>query len=156
MRYVMGAVVGAVLMAGCTASGGNAGVGGSDGPQGSTSSAVSFCDGYCARVNSCDTTRDEQTCSDACANENAATFPKLRQDVVSLISQCIDEKDCKTILSSNVLSTCADEAAAAVAPTQLAVDFCDSYGAASAKCGSHADKAACLTRAKLYNDSALG
>jgi hypothetical protein len=116
----------------------------------------SFCGRYCDRVSSCDNAKDNQTCSDACSNQNAATVPKLRGDVVDLISKCLDSEDCKTVLSTNVVGTCANEAAAQVAPSTTATTFCDAYASSSTKCGTGSrDKAQCLTRAKLYNDVTL-
>jgi len=120
------------------------------------SDATAFCSGYCKRIGGCDNTRDVQTCENTCKNQNAAVFPKLRSDVVSKISTCIDALDCKTVLGSDVVSSCSAEAVAQVAPSEVGKRFCDDLGATDTKCERSLDKAKCLDRAKLYNDKALG
>lgn len=120
------------------------------------SGASSFCGGYCTRLHTCDQTKDQKTCENSCANGNAATLPKLRSDIVGLISSCIDKEDCKTVLGGTVLGTCSAEAAASVAPSAQATSFCDAVAASAKKCNkSSNDTASCLTKAKLYNDAAL-
>ena len=70
-------------------------------PTEATSDAASFCSSLCGRQESCDTSLDVQTCRNSCTNGYAAVFPKLRQDVVGLIVQCFDAKDCKTVLEGS-------------------------------------------------------
>ena len=82
-------------------------------------------------------------------------FPKLRQDVVDLIVECFDAKDCKTVLEGSVVGTCAEEAVASVAPSGEATAFCDSLSAAKKKCGNTTTKATCLDQAKLYSDETI-
>jgi hypothetical protein len=120
-----------------------------------TADAVSFCGSLCSRQESCDTSLDVQTCKNTCTNGFAAVFPKLRQDVVGLIMQCFDAKDCKTVLDGNVIGTCAEEAVASVAPSDEAVGFCDTLSAAKKKCSSSSTKAQCLDQAKLYSDETI-
>lgn len=117
--------------------------------------ADAFCGKYCGRVQTCDNATDEQTCTNACVNANAAVFPKLRPDVVDAIASCFDEKDCKTVLGGGAIATCASEAVASVAPSSVATEYCDELDAAAKKCGKSRDKASCLNTAKLYNDTAL-
>jgi hypothetical protein len=127
----------------------------SDPTTGTAPQASTFCGDYCTRLNACDNTKDEKTCSNACTNGNAATLPKLRSDIVQLISTCLQGKDCKTVLGGTVLGTCSDEAAASVAPSSMATNFCDAKANFAKKCNGKSDTAACLTMAKLYNDAAL-
>lgn len=125
-------------------------------PTEATSDAASFCSSLCGRQESCDTSLDVQTCRNSCTNGYAAVFPKLRQDVVGLIVQCFDAKDCKTVLEGSVVATCAEEAVASVAPSAEATSFCDGLASAKKKCGgSSSTKAACLDQAKLYSDDAI-
>lgn len=125
-------------------------------PTEATADAASFCGSLCGRQEACDTSIDVQTCENSCTNGFAAVFPKLRQDVVGLIVQCFDAKDCKTVLEGSVVATCADEAVASVAPSAEATSFCDGLSAAKKKCGSSSTtKAACLDQAKLYSDAAI-
>ncbi len=121
----------------------------------STPDSAAFCSGYCKKLVGCDNTKDEQTCENTCKNANAATFPKLRADVLGKVSSCINAKDCKTVLGSDVVGTCSAEAVASVAPSDTANRFCDDLGTTDTKCGKMLDKAKCLDRAKLYNDKAL-
>lgn len=118
-------------------------------------SASSFCAALCERQESCDRTLDRQTCENACRNQNAAVFPRLRQDVVGNILTCVDEKDCKTVLSGGLVGACATEAVARVAPSDAAVAYCSAFTKAMEKCGSTGTKAACLEGAKLYSDDAI-
>src|SRR5689334_20326204 len=121
-----GAIV-AVLAAlpGCatstTSTGGPTGDGGTptgDGSTAGTPDTAAFCNNLCTRVTTCDHTADQTTCSNSCKNKNAATFPKLRTDIVGLLTDCINNKDCKTVTSTtaDVVGTCASEAVASVAP----------------------------------------
>jgi len=129
--------------------------GAQEGDTSSSSDPLVFCNGYCKKLVGCDNARDEQTCQNTCKNQNAAIFPKLRVDVLSKVSSCIDQRDCKTVLSSDVIAKCSDEAVASVAPTETAKKFCDQLAATQTKCGGSAEKTQCLNRAKLYNDKAL-
>jgi len=124
-------------------------------PTESTTDADGFCGSLCGRQESCDTSLDGQTCRNTCTNGFAAVFPKLRQDVVSLIVQCFDAKDCKTVLEGNVVGACAEEAVASVAPSDEATSFCDGLTSAKKKCGSSGTKAQCLDQAKLYSDDTI-
>jgi len=133
--------------------GGGGGNGGDDG--GGGASLSDFCSTYCGKLSTCDNTRDEQTCSASCDNQLAAMFPKLRSDIVSTIESCITSQDCKTSLDGGTIATCATQAEASVAPSQVATQFCDAWVSASTKCGSSIDKATCLDEAKLFNDDAL-
>jgi hypothetical protein len=87
--------------------------------------AASFCGSLCTRQESCDTSIDVQTCRNTCTNGFAAVFPRLRQDVVGLIVECIDAKDCKTVLDGSLVGTRAAAAVASVAPSEQATAFCD-------------------------------
>lgn len=117
--------------------------------------AAAFCGGYCKKLVGCDNTKDQQTCENNCKNTNAAVFPKLRSDVLGKVSSCINGKDCKTVLGSDVVSACSAEAVASVAPSETGKRFCDDLQTTDTKCGKTLDKARCLDRAKLYNDKAL-
>jgi hypothetical protein len=117
--------------------------------------SAAFCSGYCKKLVGCDNTKDQQTCENSCKNTNAAVFPKLRSDVLGKVSSCINAKDCKTVLGSDVVGACSAEAVASVAPSETGKRFCDDLGGTDTKCGKTLDKAKCLDRAKLYNDKAL-
>jgi hypothetical protein len=120
-----------------------------------TPDSAAFCSGYCKKLVGCDNTKDEQTCENTCKNSNAAIFPKLRADVLGKVSSCINAKDCKTVLGSDVVGACSAEAVASVAPSDTANKFCNDLNTTDTKCGKTLDKAKCLDRAKLYNDKAL-
>ena len=121
-----------------------------------TTDAASFCSALCERQASCDTSLDQQTCANACKNQNAAVFPRLRADVVEGIVSCVNEEDCKTVLGSGLVGTCASEAVAKVAPSATAIAFCDAMASTQQKCGGSSSKAQCLETAKLYSDEAIG
>src|SRR5262245_25515382 len=70
-----------------------------------SSSLNSFCSDVCTRINSCDNTRDLQTCTSQCQNDNAAAFPKLRADIVSSVQSCFDTTDCATVLKGTALNS---------------------------------------------------
>jgi hypothetical protein len=124
-------------------------------PTNATVSAESFCTSLCDRQQSCDKGLDHQTCKNACTNQNAAVFPKLREDVVNLIVECFGNKDCKTVLQGDVVGTCASEAVASVAPSAAAKSYCEKYSDAKKKCGTTVTTATCLNSAKLYDDEAI-
>jgi hypothetical protein len=118
-------------------------------------STSSFCEKYCGRVNECDNTKDAQTCANNCQNSLSSTLPKLRGDVTSQIEACMDSKDCKTVLGSNVTGKCVDEAAESIAPSAAAKSFCDDYATAKKKCNVIVDKASCLAATKVYTDATV-
>lgn len=124
-------------------------------PTNATVDAESFCTTLCDRQESCDKSLDVQTCKNACTNQNAAVFPKLREDVVSLIVECFGAKDCKTVLQGDVVGTCASEAVASVAPSAAAKTYCTQYEGAKKKCGTAVTTSTCLNEAKLYDDDAI-
>src|SRR5260370_32990217 len=103
-----------------------AGGGGTGGTSGGTVDASHYCNTYCERLNACDNSKDQQTCTNGCVNKLAAFVPKLRDDTITSIETCVNEKDCVTILGGNesVLKTCTEEAAAKIAPSDVASEFC--------------------------------
>lgn len=119
--------------------------------------ASSFCAAMCSRVQSCDKSLDSQTCGNECTNGNAAVFPRLRSDVVALIVQCFDGKDCKTVLGGEFVGACTADAIATIAPSPAASSFCDALSTAKKSCSGAASqtKADCLNGAKLYGDAAI-
>lgn len=117
--------------------------------------AATFCGALCDRTQACDQALDHQTCKNSCTNSYAAVFPKLRGDVVDLIVGCFDSKDCKTVLTGDVVSTCVADAVASVAPTDAANAFCTAKVTAKKKCSVTITKADCLEEAKLYGDAAI-
>jgi hypothetical protein len=119
--------------------------------------AASFCAAMCSRVQSCDKAIDTQTCENECTNGNAAIFPRLRSDVVSLIVSCFDGKDCKTVLGGEFVRACTADAIASVAPSAAASTFCDALSTAKKSCSgaTSKSKAECLNAAKLYGDQAI-
>ncbi len=119
-------------------------------------SVADFCAAYCKKLSTCDNARDQQTCTNSCSNQFAATLPKIRSDAVSLIKACLENKDCNTTLKSDSIGVCASEASASIAPSDAATQFCNNYIATQAKCGATKDKAVCLTQAKLYTDATIG
>lgn len=120
--------------------------------------ASSFCAAMCNRVQSCDKALDSQTCENECTNGNAAIFPRLRADVVDLIVECFDGKDCKTVLGGGFVGACTADAIATVAPSAAASSFCDALASAKKTCSGATSnsKAECLNSAKLYGDQAIG
>lgn len=118
--------------------------------------AASFCSAMCSRVQACDKSLDTQTCENECTNGNAAVFPRLRADVVDLIVECFDGKDCKTVLGGGFVGACTADAIATVAPSAAASDFCEALSTAKKSCSVTAQsKAECLNGAKLYGDAAI-
>jgi hypothetical protein len=119
--------------------------------------AASFCGAMCNRVQSCDKSLDTQTCQNECTNGNAAVFPRLRSDVVSLIVECFDGKDCKTVLGGEFVGACTADAIATVAPSAAASSFCDALAGAKKTCSGATSKtkADCLNTSKLYGDAAI-
>lgn len=150
MLLVLGAVWG------CSSSGGGSGGSGGAGagPTGGGSIAQ-FCQQACNKVQQCDATADTQTCTAGCQNGYAVSGPKLRSDFVSGMTSCFTAKDCATVLSGSAESQCADEAAAALAPTATGSAFCNELESAANKCGGSVEKAGCLEAAKQYSDAAL-
>jgi hypothetical protein len=155
-RKCFGPGIGLVLaLAACSGSTGNTGLDGSSGASSSTANVTTFCGSLCDRSVSCDNTMDRQTCANACTNANIAVFPKLRSDVVDLMVSCVQKRDCKTVLGSDLTEGCAGEAAAQVAPSQAALQLCDALVTADTKCEHAGEKASCLNTAKLFADAAL-
>lgn len=141
-----------LLLGACASNGGNV----ASSTQGTDPAEVqSFCANYCANIKACDAKIDERTCSNNCENVNAALFPKLRSDVVSGISACFDEKDCKSTLSGNFDAACMKEAQAKTAPSNAALSFCTALQGSRTKCKVSADKSGCLNLAKIYADDVL-
>lgn len=131
----------------------------SDSGSGSTGGAgdvEGFCNGLCGKEHECDQKSDEDTCFNTCKNSNAAQMPKLRADLIEDIVSCVDDSDCKKVLSSTALTNCVNEVGASASPSAAATSFCTAYVKAGDKCGLDRDKAACLTSFKFYNDAALG
>jgi hypothetical protein len=137
----------------------NSGTSGSGGT-GSASLATSpadFCHAACTRVNACDSTSDVDTCAGKCSNDLASVFPKLRDDFVSNVEHCWQQKDCRNVLdSSSAFSSCVDEAEESIAPTQAGTSFCDGLDKSWKKCSLSLDRSKCLGLVKEYNDTALG
>ncbi len=121
----------------------------------SSAQSGSYCATVCGKFHQCDGSEDLQTCTASCENDFAATGPKLRAEYVSKLQNCVTAKDCATVLSGGATSQCAEEAAAALAPTQEGTSFCNQIETAAGKCGGGSDKAQCLQAAKQFSDGAL-
>jgi len=118
--------------------------------------SVSYCPAYCSKVSTCDRASDEQTCLETCRNASAAIETKLRPELVKAASECFGAKDCKTVLTAEIVASCVNEAGARLAPTVTAQNLCDEWALARTKCNrSGASKAECLDTAKLYTESTL-
>jgi hypothetical protein len=122
----------------------------------SSASSAEFCESYCTRANTCDTTRDVDTCTNRCENDFASLFPKLRADLLSGVETCWQRNDCKRVLeSSSALGSCVDEAQESLAPTAAGTAFCEDLDVSWKKCGIALERSKCLRLAKQYNDEAL-
>ena len=136
--------------------------GGGDDGGGGTANAETFCKSVCERQNVCDRSRDTLTCINDCRNETATTFPKLRGEVSSMLTSCVNNKDCTTLTTtSTLLLQCAAEARATLAPSTMGQSFCTELVTAFDRCGSEVSQVETITRAecleitKLNNDRAL-
>src|SRR5688572_16043268 len=143
-----------LALAGCLGADANDATPGKGGGNNTTTSATNgntqLCDDFCGKLNTCDNTNDSDTCGNLCKNSLASTLPKLREEIVSSISQCLQEKDCNTVLNKDPIATCAAEAVASAAPSADATAFCDALYKARTKCGDTSNKAACLSNSKLF------
>ena len=125
------------------------------GPVTTPTSAMELCRSFCTRLNTCDTSRDLQTCVNACTNSNAALFPKLRTDIITSVATCIKQKDCATIAQDTSLRSCMIEAAAVIGPSPAVTSYCTAVDTAQTQCGVTIDKADCLTSVKVYTDATV-
>ncbi len=116
---------------------------------------ASFCEDYCTNRNSCDSKIGKHTCQNECENANAASFGKLRSDVIQRIVACYDARDCVQTLAADYTAACAKEAVAQNAPSEKAIAFCNALDTTHKKCKLTSDKVACLDTAKAYGDPAL-
>jgi hypothetical protein len=130
---------------------GDAGEGGA----GAGVSLATFCGSLCSHITACDTTKDAQTCTSACENDNAAGYPKRRANVVDTALTCFGAADCASVLRGTALSACVDVAAAAIAPSAAGVAFCAAWSSASTPCGRTLDQVQCLALVKQYNDESI-
>lgn len=119
------------------------------------SNTESFCQTYCEKVNSCDSSSDVQTCSESCEETISQTLDKVRSDVVGEVKACWDGSDCRQVLTGDRLGECVDEAAVSVAPTAVAKAFCGSLAESLEKCDSSIDRAQCIETAKVYSDETI-
>ena len=145
------------LVWGCSSSGGSGGgnPNGNVAPGGGGTTIASFCSAACSKVEQCDSTADTSTCTASCQNSYAVIGPKLRPEFVAGMSNCFTNKDCATVLSGDADAACADEAAAALAPSAAGTAFCDALQSAANQCGGSSDKASCLAAVKQFSDPAL-
>ena len=121
----------------------------------SSADSASFCDSYCARLSTCDSQIDAQTCASKCENETSTTLKKRRSDVIADAQACFATSDCRQVLSGARLSECVTEAAVSLAPTQPTKDFCDGLVKAFEHCDVSFDRAECLSAMKTYSDPTL-
>jgi hypothetical protein len=118
-------------------------------------SLATFCGSLCSHITSCDPTKDAQTCTSACQNDNAAAYPKRRASVVDTALTCFGTADCASVLRGTALSSCVDVAAAAIAPSAAGVAFCAAWSSASTTCGRTLNDTQCLALVKQYNDASI-
>ncbi len=114
-----------------------------------------YCESACGKLKQCDASADLQTCTASCQNSFATVGPKLRSEFLSYTQSCLGNKDCASVLSGDAEYECMDEAAASLAPTAAATDFCDAVATAASQCGGSAQKGECLEDTKLYSDATL-
>lgn len=129
--------------------------GGSSTAARSPADVATFCDRLCGRISSCDSTLDVGTCKNQCANQNP-TLGKIRGDVVTSVESCVARKDCRTVLSDQLLPTCLAEARASIAPLQATASFCSAMETSAKQCGKgDFDRAGCLEFFKTFAETTL-
>jgi hypothetical protein len=122
----------------------------------SSSDPQSFCSDVCTRQAACDSTIDVDTCSATCGDNLGGLLPKLRSDFVGDVTSCYDGADCRSILTTDQLSGCLDEAAASISPSDATKSFCDVLTGAFTHCDMSFDLASCLDETKIYADDTVG
>ncbi len=148
-------MLGAVLLFGLSTAACSASTS-STGSASSAASADDFCSELCTRKASCDSSVDHDSCMSECDDAAGTTIARLRSDLVDAMSSCMEEADCKTVLSSGGLDDCIGEAAASAAPDQAAKDACHALGDTFDRCdASGFDAAGCFEHMKIYNDGVL-
>ncbi len=129
-----------------------------EGGNGSEGSATSsgLCATFCDRLTTCDTSQDRDTCSATCNDEIGRSLDRMRDDVQTSISACVDALDCKTVLQGDGVGDCVKQAAASVAPSATDKKSCEALVKAEVSCGNDAASVAgCLDNTKIYSDATL-
>lgn len=115
----------------------------------------SFCEAFCQKISSCDTSEDLQTCTESCEGKIGSAIQKLRSDVASETMTCWEKSDCRKVLDGDRLGECLEEATVSASPSPAAKAFCDALANGLGKCDSGLDRAQCLTTAKVYSEETI-
>jgi len=139
-----------LLCVGC--GGGSSGDGGAN--QGGTTglTVAQYCEQGCVKVHTCDSTQDTALCEARC---NSGVSTNVRGDFLSKVAQCLDSKDCASILAGTAGEGCSDQALASLSVTAAGQSMCDALSSAVTSCGGNLDVAKCLNGTKVFSDAAL-
>jgi hypothetical protein len=114
------------------------------------------CDRACARAKECSSSVDEVDCAMDCKDDTAEIGPNLRGDFLAAIDSCVADLNCVQLAGAAVFQTCQLEATARVAPSDVAVDLCDTVVDTIKECtGLTVGTAGCLDGVKVFHDGAL-
>ena len=114
------------------------------------------CAHNCDRAHECSASIDIDACERDCQARFARIGPHLRGDYLDRVDGCVDDRSCTGLALDIVLNTCPNEARARVAPSESAVDFCESISTSVAECvGPRLGTALCIDNVKIFNDATL-
>ncbi len=117
--------------------------------------AARLCAEKCERVAGCDPALPTASCEAPCLEEQTKLFPRLREDVVEGLRQCIGARECPRVLAHNFVDACIEEAAAGHPPSGVAHAFCEAWSTWARACGAEIDPPSCIRGSKRFRDEAL-
>lgn len=125
---------------------------------GTAQTTAQFCLTACSSQSKCDASVVLSTCQSGCAATYGPSLAHRRSDWIDAVSKCLTGATCVSWQSGLAMTTCQDQAAAAITPSSTALSFCNQAVAKDTACGVAGTEtpASCAEIVKSIDDASLG
>jgi hypothetical protein len=124
---------------------------------GTGQSIPQFCLTACTAQAKCDASIVLSTCQSGCASSYGPALAHRRSDWTTAVANCLKSATCASWQSGLAMTTCQDQAAAALTPSSTAQSFCSQAVAKDTACGVAGNEtpASCAEIVKSIDDGSL-
>jgi hypothetical protein len=124
---------------------------------GAAQTTAQFCLNSCTAQSKCDSSVVMSSCQSGCASTYGPSLAHRRADWVAALSTCLKAATCGSWQSGLALTSCQDQAAAAITPSSTAQSYCTQAVAKDTACGNAGTEtpASCAEIVKSIDDGSL-
>ncbi len=130
---------------------------GGNGTTTGTQGTTQFCTAACTAQQKCDSSIVLSSCESGCASTYGPRLAHLRSDWTTKATSCVTSATCAAWNSGTAMTSCQDQASAAISPGSAAQSFCTQAVAKDTACGQAGSEtqASCEEIVKSFDDATL-